>query len=90
MDPRRANASPADSAPGCGPGIPIATPIIADLAAACGFPNVKLHLYGKLQARKGRKMGHLTALAATPEAAAERVLAARRALTDRSGATEEL
>jgi 5-(carboxyamino)imidazole ribonucleotide synthase len=31
-------------------------------AAACSFPNVKLHLYGKMQPRPGRKMGHLTAL----------------------------
>ncbi|MBK9171032.1 MAG: 5-(carboxyamino)imidazole ribonucleotide synthase [Bryobacterales bacterium] len=49
--------------------------------AACRFPNVKLHLYGKLAARPGRKMGHLTALAATAEAAADDALAARRALT---------
>ena len=33
-------------------------------AAACSFPNVKLHLYGKMQPRPGRKMGHLTALGA--------------------------
>ena len=32
-------------------------------AAALGNPDVKLHLYGKQEARKGRKMGHLTALA---------------------------
>lgn len=38
--------------------------------------EVKLHLYGKLQPRAGRKMGHLTALADTPEAAA---IAARHA-----------
>jgi 5-(carboxyamino)imidazole ribonucleotide synthase len=41
---------------------------------------VKLHLYGKLEPRPGRKMGHLTAMAETPEAAAEMVVAARRAL----------
>ncbi len=29
------------------------------------FPEVKLHLYGKNEARPGRKMGHLTALAPT-------------------------
>ncbi len=52
-----------------------------DWAAACAFPEVKLHLYGKRAARPGRKMGHLTALAATPEAARARVLAARTALT---------
>jgi 5-(carboxyamino)imidazole ribonucleotide synthase len=45
--------------------------------AACSFPNVKLHLYGKLEPRPGRKMGHLTALGAD---AADRVLAARAAL----------
>jgi len=32
-------------------------------AAAAAIPNVKLHLYGKLAPRPGRKMGHLTALA---------------------------
>src|SRR5262249_8430513 len=32
-------------------------------AAALAFPYVKLHLYGKAEARPGRKMGHLTALA---------------------------
>ncbi|MBA3944170.1 MAG: 5-(carboxyamino)imidazole ribonucleotide synthase [Herpetosiphonaceae bacterium] len=49
-------------------------------AAACAFPEVKLHLYGKQRARPGRKMGHLTSLGSTPEAAIERVLAARNAL----------
>lgn len=34
-------------------------------------PRVKLHLYGKAEARKGRKMGHLTALAETVEKAVE-------------------
>jgi 5-(carboxyamino)imidazole ribonucleotide synthase len=51
-----------------------------DWAAACRFPDVKLHLYGKATARPGRKMGHLTALAETPEEAMERVVAARGAL----------
>jgi len=52
-----------------------------DWAAACADPDVKLHLYGKLQARRGRKMGHVTALARTPEAARDKALAARAALT---------
>lgn len=52
-----------------------------DWAAASRYPEVKLHLYGKAAARPGRKMGHLTALAATPEEAVERVEAARAALT---------
>jgi 5-(carboxyamino)imidazole ribonucleotide synthase len=51
-----------------------------DWAAACAFSDVKLHLYGKAEARPGRKMGHLTALAATTGEARERVLAARNAL----------
>ena len=48
--------------------------------AALAFPDVKLHLYGKLAARAGRKMGHLTALGDTPQIAAEHVLAARQSL----------
>jgi len=48
--------------------------------AALAYPNVKLHLYGKHEARVGRKMGHLTALASTMEAARDVALAARRAL----------
>jgi 5-(carboxyamino)imidazole ribonucleotide synthase len=54
-----------------------------DWRAAAAFPNVKLHLYGKTDARHGRKMGHLTALAQTPEEAARDALAAREALTRR-------
>lgn len=49
-------------------------------AAACAFPDVKLHLYGKRAARPGRKMGHLTALAATPHEAERLARAARQAL----------
>ena len=33
------------------------------------LPGAHLHLYGKSEARRGRKMGHLTLTAATPEAA---------------------
>jgi len=51
-----------------------------DWAAACAFPNVKLHLYGKASPRPGRKMGHLTALADSPEEAARVVTVARDAL----------
>jgi len=49
-------------------------------ARALAFPDVKLHLYGKAEARPGRKMGHLTALARTPVEARDLVLKARRAL----------
>jgi 5-(carboxyamino)imidazole ribonucleotide synthase len=51
-----------------------------DWVAACRLADVKLHLYGKLQPRPGRKMGHLTALGKTAAAARERVLCARAAL----------
>lgn len=47
---------------------------------ACGIPNVKLHLYGKQQWRRGRKMGHLTALAADTATAAATAIEARRRL----------
>jgi 5-(carboxyamino)imidazole ribonucleotide synthase len=53
-----------------------------DWAAALLFSDVKLHLYGKASPRPGRKMGHLTVLGATPAEARERVLQARRALTN--------
>jgi 5-(carboxyamino)imidazole ribonucleotide synthase len=33
-----------------------------DWAAVLAHPGVKLHLYGKSQARPGRKMGHATVL----------------------------
>jgi 5-(carboxyamino)imidazole ribonucleotide synthase len=52
---------------------------------ACALPDVKLHLYGKREPRPGRKMGHLTALAHSTEAAAARALEARRQLTWRPG-----
>ncbi len=55
-----------------------------DWLAALNFPGVKLHLYGKSQARAGRKMGHLTALAGNAEDAARLVLAARAALMPNS------
>ena len=49
--------------------------------AACAFPDVKLHLYGKLDPRPGRKMGHLTALNQDAEEAYRTVLKARQSLT---------
>ena len=48
--------------------------------AALAHPDVKLHLYGKLAPRAGRKMGHLTALASAPNVALELVQSARNAL----------
>jgi 5-(carboxyamino)imidazole ribonucleotide synthase len=49
-------------------------------AALFRFADVKVHLYGKSDPRPGRKMGHLTVMAATAQAAQDRVLAARDAL----------
>lgn len=54
-------------------------------SAACAFPEVKLHLYGKLEPKPGRKMGHLTAMAPTVEEAAKLVSEARRALSAEIG-----
>lgn len=51
-----------------------------DWASAIELSDLKLHLYGKREPRIGRKMGHLTALAESPAAAAENAIAARRAL----------
>jgi 5-(carboxyamino)imidazole ribonucleotide synthase len=55
-----------------------------DWESALKFTEIKLHLYGKTEARKGRKMGHLTALADTAEEAANIVRVAREALTSAS------
>jgi 5-(carboxyamino)imidazole ribonucleotide synthase len=48
---------------------------------ALAMPGISLHLYGKQHPKPGRKMGHLTVLAETPEAAATKVRLARSALT---------
>lgn len=55
-----------------------------DWAAALADPRVQLHLYGKEEARPGRKMGHLTAVAGTASEAREAVLAARHRLLQRT------
>jgi 5-(carboxyamino)imidazole ribonucleotide synthase len=52
-----------------------------DWPALLAYPSVKLHLYGKREARPGRKMGHLTALASTIDEAEQIAIAARAALT---------
>jgi 5-(carboxyamino)imidazole ribonucleotide synthase len=49
-------------------------------AQALSNPRLKLHLYGKASARPGRKMGHITATAETPEAAIAAVREARSQL----------
>ena len=40
-----------------------------DWPAVLSLPGVRLHLYGKSEARRGRKMGHLTVTAAEPTTA---------------------
>ena len=49
---------------------------------ALSIPGVKLHLYGKAEPRAGRKMGHLTAIAGTPEEALTNAQRAKAALQD--------
>jgi 5-(carboxyamino)imidazole ribonucleotide synthase len=51
--------------------------------AALALPELKLHLYGKSEARPGRKMGHLTALASNAAGAGVRVRQARSLLNPR-------
>jgi 5-(carboxyamino)imidazole ribonucleotide synthase len=47
---------------------------------ALAIPGVRVHLYEKHSPRKGRKMGHLSAVGATPQEAVERVLEAQNLL----------
>jgi 5-(carboxyamino)imidazole ribonucleotide synthase len=47
---------------------------------ALAIPGVGLHLYEKHTPRPGRKMGHLSAVAATPDEAVKRVLIAKELL----------
>lgn len=58
-----------------------------DWAASLTDPNVKLHLYGKAEAKPGRKMGHITAMAETAEKAAAFVREARLRLSTESAAS---
>ena len=51
-----------------------------DWAALLAVPGARLHLYGKAEARPGRKMGHVTVVAPEPEAAADGAARARRAV----------
>lgn len=45
-------------------------------------PSAKLHLYGKREARVGRKMGHFTVLADTVELALQQAKSIKRSLTN--------
>ena len=55
-----------------------------DWQAALADPRIRLHLYGKGEARPGRKMGHLTVLAETATEAANRAQMAREKLKVKS------
>jgi len=44
-------------------------------------PEVKLHLYGKSEARAGRKMGHLCVFAGTADAALAKARAIKEKLS---------
>jgi len=48
------------------------------LSAAGAVPDFFVHIYGKAEVRRGRKMGHVTALADSPVDALERARAAAR------------
>ncbi len=64
--------------PGATPDAPAPVlPITPDWSAVLTLPGVRLHLYGKAQPRRGRKMGHLTVTAA--DAAAARATALQAA-----------
>ncbi len=51
-----------------------------DWASVLSLPGAHLHLYGKAQPRPGRKMGHLTVTAATPDEARDVALRAAAVL----------
>lgn len=49
-------------------------------SAVCDFPEAKLHLYGKREAKPGRKMGHITATGLTVSDSVTQATEARRRL----------
>ncbi|KAF7597764.1 MAG: 5-(carboxyamino)imidazole ribonucleotide synthase [Candidatus Dactylopiibacterium carminicum] len=51
-----------------------------DWARLFAVPGLKLHLYGKHEARPGRKMGHYTVIDADPQKAFDAAMAVRAAL----------
>lgn len=51
-----------------------------DFESVLGVADCHLHLYGKTDARLGRKMGHITALAESTERAAQKVRLARASI----------
>jgi 5-(carboxyamino)imidazole ribonucleotide synthase len=65
------------------PGAPAREP---DWARVLALPEAKLHLYGKHEPRPGRKMGHITVMADTAEAAWSLALRLERELGPGAGA----
>lgn len=61
-------------------------PTTPDWSAALATPGVSLHLYGKVAAARGRKMGHVTAEGPDAREAERRVRRAREQLRSRPGA----
>lgn len=56
------------------------TSVVSGLVQALALEGFSLHLYGKAQCRPGRKMGHFTVTAPTPEQALERCREVKRYL----------
>lgn len=56
-----------------------------DIEGTLAHPGVRVHLYGKKEARPGRKMGHLSACGDTPEIALQRVIDAYALMTHDAG-----
>jgi len=70
-----ASLTPATAVITAGPA-PVPAAVEPDWAAVLALPGVHLHLYGKAQARPGRKMGHLTVTAADGATARDTALQA--------------
>jgi 5-(carboxyamino)imidazole ribonucleotide synthase len=61
---------------------------VADYPAALENPRAHLHIYGKAESRKGRKMGHVTVLAGSVETALAEAIEAERRVQFGSGVAE--
>jgi 5-(carboxyamino)imidazole ribonucleotide synthase len=61
---------------------------VEGLRTALALPGVAVHLYGKAQSRRGRKMGHVTALHRDLDEAVRLAVAARDALSITSASPE--
>lgn len=59
-----------------------------DWSLVLSAPHTRLHLYGKREARRGRKMGHYTCLGESSATALEQALCIKAALQPRAEATE--